>query len=213
MVDSTPTYSQQLKQFTFDTQSPSTIYNSTNKYFLIIEPMLEDDLSEGGLPTKAFIPAINVRGLNVSSSPIVIPYQGISIYAPGSVSQFNTLEFMIVDREDLLYRKFFHQWQSNIHNYYQNKSTLTSTNLRKVTLVVMDHDNKFLRSYILHYAFPARLDAIQLDWNNANQLGVYSVSMPFAYYERSPVSNVSDQTSISDLLGYVEGGRIIPAID
>lgn len=122
--------------------------------------------------------------------PINIPYWGRQIPLAGNRS-FQPWTITIMNDEGFKHRNMFESWHNKINTLVSNRqdSDVDSMLDYKVPANVLQFgkagpsdDGGIIRSYQFEGAFPIDVGAIQLDWDAANQVEVFDVTLAYDYW-------------------------------
>lgn len=147
-----------------------------------------------GVPDAANDLEYMVRAASLPPSiiePIEVPYFGRKIKVAGD-RVFQDWTVTIVNDEDMRHRNMFEAWHNKINALKSNRQDSAPDDLLdyKVNAEVLafgkagpGDDSGIVRSYTLEGVWPSLVDAINLDWDNGNQIATFDVTFSYDLWE------------------------------
>jgi hypothetical protein len=122
-----------------------------------------------------------------SLSEVQVMYRGRPVYFAGE-REFDAWSIEVYNDNDFVVRNAFEAWVDSIQNS-ANTNGIQQPALYQVDMSVIqtDRNDREVKRYIFKDAFPTVVGAIQLDWDQNNQIEVFPVSFRYNYFE-SPTS-------------------------
>ena len=119
-------------------------------------------------------------------SPIEVPYFGRKIKVAGERS-FSDWQVSVINDEDFSVRESFQAWSNQINSVISNlrDPNLIFDDAYKALMTVTQYskDGSVINQINIVGAFPTNIGPIQLDWDNANSIEVFSVNFAYDYWE------------------------------
>ncbi len=127
---------------------------------------------------SASLPALN-------SGVIRVPYMGRTIPIAGEGREFEDWPLTIFNNEDFALRELFEKWSNAINSLESNvrspdvqfENYMLDFNVRQFNKI-----GEIIRSYKIVNAWPSRISAIDLDWEDANKAEMFQVIFSYAYW-------------------------------
>jgi hypothetical protein len=125
----------------------------------------------------------SLPGLN--SGIIRVPYMGRTVPIAGEGRDYEDWVVTIFNNEDFALRELFESWSNAINSF---ESNIRNPAIANENYVLDFNVNQFaktgeiIRSYKIIDAWPSRISAIDVDWEDANRAEVFQVSFSYAYW-------------------------------
>lgn len=143
---------------------------------------------------------------------IPVPYFGRNIKVAGQ-REFPDWGISVMNDEDFAVRGMFEKWSNAINRHVSNvRNDQLATENYKADMIVNQYskDGDLIRAYRIVGAFPTMIGPMQLDWEAANQIQMFEVTIAYDYWlpdtEQSDknaggVNTYLDRTEIDGPLG------------
>lgn len=139
--------------------------------------------------------AANIPESNIEA--IQVPYFGRKIKVAGDRT-FADWRITVMNDEDYSVRAMLEKWSNALNSHVRNlrQLNLDFENYKSsMNVVQYGKDGLPIREYELVGAFPTSIDAMDLDWDNANQIQTFNATFAYDYWV--PVIENNDK-SIGD---------------
>lgn len=137
------------------------------------------------LVTATSLPEKSINTVNVMHRGRKFPIRDIAMFNESwSVTFYNDAKFEI--------RKYFEDWMYNIDRF-DNFFTMDSFIQNNMILGYMQditvsqlgcNDNKTIATYTLYHAFPTKIDSVNLNADETNQLSKTTITFTYSYWKR-----------------------------
>lgn len=151
---------------------------------------------------------IKAAGMPASTiSEIPVPFRGRTLKIAGDRT-FDTWTITIINDTDFKWRRFFERWVNYIVKVSDGSGTINPTeymidmNVTQLSrgpvgaFATRGNDNAtqidVLRKYVVKGAFPTNVSAIDLSYNNENEIEEFTVDLQIQYWEAYDGNNVAD---------------------
>lgn len=127
------------------------------------------------------------RGASLPASSVAsieVPYFGRKIKVAGDRT-FEDWTVTVYNDEDFGVRSMFETWSNALNRMVSNvRDPSLAAEQYKTDFEIIQYgkDGTELRSYQLVGAFPTQIGAIELDWDSANQVEIFTVNFAFDYW-------------------------------
>lgn len=148
------------------------------------QPQIPEDL-------RFFVEAANLPSSNLGL--IQVPYFGRIVKLAGD-RQFEPWTVSVINDEDFNVRDALEGWSSRINNLQANIRTYGRERDYKSTATVTQYgkDGKKLRAYRFEGLFPQQIGAIELGWQNIDEIERFQVVWEYDYYVLENVGDVDN---------------------
>lgn len=119
-----------------------------------------------------------------SVEAIQVPYFGRKIKVAGDRT-FGDWRITVMNDEDFSVRAMMELWSNALNAHVKNLRAENLDNEQyKASMNVIQYgkDGFAIREYELIGAFPTAIDAMDLDWDNANQIQTFNVTFAYDYW-------------------------------
>lgn len=125
---------------------------------------------------SAGLPASTVAPVTVSYRGRPVKFAGEREFAPWTIEVYTDNDFVV--------RNAFEAWVDTMQRSSTTGGALTPAVYQADMAVnAMDRHDRIVKSYVFRDAFPVEVGAIQLDWENNNQIGVFSVTFEYNFFD------------------------------
>jgi hypothetical protein len=127
-------------------------------------------------------------------STIEVGYFGRKIKLAGDRT-FADWTVQVMNDEDFLVRGMLEKWSNALNKMEANqRQAYVTENDYKATLNVIQYskDGNVIRSYDIIGAFPSTVDAINLSWDQQNQLETFGVTFSYDYWLPTPGTELNN---------------------
>ena len=132
----------------------------------------------------AQLPASNIENIQVLYRGRPVNFAGERTFQPWNITVYNDTSFGI--------RNAFERWQSGIQNYSATNGLTNVTAYQKdMDVIQLDRNGAPVKTYKFVDAYPVNIGAINLDFDQQNQIETFDVEFQFNYF----VSNTSTDTN------------------
>ena len=148
------------------------------------------------------IKAAGMPASNITEIPV--PFRGRTLKIAGDRT-FDVWTITIINDTDFKWRSFFERWVNYIVKTSDGSGTINPseymadmnvTQLSRGPGVAPNQTNnsniEVLRKYIVHGAFPTAVSAIDLSYNNENEIEEFTVDLQVQWWEAKTADNASD---------------------
>lgn len=146
-----------------------------------------------GVPDNSFDLEFMCRSAQIPAStiePIEVPYFGRKMKVAGDRT-FQDWTITIINDEDFRHRNMFEAWHNKINALVSNRQDSDPDALMdyKVQAEVLQYgktgpsdDSGIVRGYAFEGIFPVDISSINLDWDAANVIGTFDVTLSYDYW-------------------------------
>lgn len=115
-------------------------------------------------------------------SPIEIPYFGRKIKLAGD-RDFDNWAVTIMNDEDYVVRRAMEAWSNALNTMESNLRRIPSTEYKTDAIVrAYSKNGLIISSYNFVGIFPLSVDAMELDWDNSNQVQTFGTTFAYDYW-------------------------------
>lgn len=132
--------------------------------------------------TRFFIQSATIPASKVQ--PIDVPYFGRKIRVAGDRT-YDDWTTTVINDENFTIRNKVEQWSQGINQYVSNIRTAGSNPEQykyDATVTQLGQEGTVLAVYTFVGMFPIDISAINLDWNNDNQIETFDVTFTYDYW-------------------------------
>ena len=124
----------------------------------------------------AQLPASTIAEVPISFRGRTVYFAGEREFQPWTITVYNDNDFQV--------RNAFEAWVDTIQNSNSTSGALNPA-LYQVDLQVnqLDRNERVVKTYNFKDAFPLEVGAIQLDWDQNNQIETFDVTFRYNYFE------------------------------
>lgn len=148
---------------------------------------------------------IKAAGMPASTiSEIPVPFRGRTLKIAGDRT-FETWTITVINDSDFKWRSFFERWVNYIVKVNDGSGTINPSeymadmNVAQLSRgpgvipnVTNTQEIETLRKYVVRGAFPTNVSAIDLSYNNENEIEEFTVDLQIQYWEAYTGTNASD---------------------
>ena len=171
--------------------------SSTNSVFSQLTQGLSFDEGDLMLIKAAGMPASNI-------TEIPVPFRGRTLKIAGDRT-FDVWTITVINDTDFKWRSFFERWVNYITKASDGSGTINPSeymadmNVAQLSRgpsaapnAINDKTIQTLRKYIVHGVFPTSVSAIDLNYNNENEIEEFTVDLQVQWWEAKTGTNASD---------------------
>lgn len=131
--------------------------------------------------SAAQLPASSVGVVNVPYKGRQIPVPGDRVFEPWTITVLNDLSFS--------HRNAFERWLNSINAHQENLQQTASYRdfVTTIDVVQLDRDDSVLKTIKLNNAFPSAVSAIELGYEQNDQVETYTVTFSYSDWESASV--------------------------
>jgi len=137
---------------------------------------------------------------NSSLGTIEIPYRGRRIKIPGDRS-FQDWSITVISDTKYSLRSGFEYWSAQFNSHVGNITTPNFMSLMKTwTVTQLDRQGDALRSYSFIGCFPSEVGAIDLSYENNDQIAEFPVTLNYSWWEAAQGDTVPKFSEVTPVL-------------
>lgn len=132
-----------------------------------------------------------------------LAYMGRKIPVPGDRT-FETLALTVYNDEAFTIRRVLEAWMAAVQAHQvagalAGFSDMTAQNTATVSVSQLDRTGAVVRTYDFLYAWPSNVAAIELNWENQNQVEEFGVTFHYAWWQNADTVVVDASTGLLGL--------------
>lgn len=136
-----------------------------------------------------------------SLGTIEVPYRGRRIKLPGDRT-FQDWSITVISDSNYSIRSAFENWSAQLNTHVGN---ITSTNFMSLmptwSVTQLNRDGSALRTYSFIGCFPSEIGAIDLSYENNDQIAEFPVTLNYSWWEANVGDVVPPNTEIAPFTG------------
>ena len=128
------------------------------------------------LAKAAQLPASTISSVPVSYRGRPVKFAGEREFAPWTIEVYTDTDFVV--------RNAFEAWVNLMQKSSSTGgSLLPATYKADLSAIALDRNDREVKVYNFIGAFPVDISAIQLDWEQNNQIATFQVTMDYDYFD------------------------------
>lgn len=136
------------------------------------------------LVTAAALPASNVN-------PTIIQYRGREVKLAGERT-FDPWTITVVNDTTMKLRRLFEKWSDLMNNRENNGgATIPGDYMTYLQVAQLDRNNKTIRTYEIHNAFPITVSEIGLSYGSNDVISEFTVTFQYSDFSVSPTGGTN----------------------
>lgn len=149
----------------------------------IVFPAIVPNGGPAGQKTQFLAKSSQLPSSTISSVPV--SYRGRPVKFAGE-REFQPWTIEVYTDTDFMVRNAFEAWIDTMQKASStNGQLLPSTYQSDLYVQALDRNDRIIKTYKFIDAFPTEVGSIALDWGTNNEIGTFSVTFDYNYFESS----------------------------